>query len=307
MSDRFGQIELDTTARTKAVYPLDANPDRASLQMNRRHLLGMGVGATAAAGVGLSVADTALAQTGGGPGLQYSDGIAASRTMIVLQGNAAALQRRLPSGWELAPYAGDDLRGTSLRGANMLVPFHEVYAVRSHDGRQAGLPQSSYVPFISQARNTATGALGHFHWFTYTEDPEGVPGKYRDGKLAQITRSQTFTKQRRGETEVRETFSAVADGGEVHLSLAYQQGGMLIWATADRPNLPLYAATDPSIVRWYQEDQVLNIVRSDPLKVNRVSEITLNVKGELGDVFDGSERVVAVVIQRPYVRQVYVQ
>jgi hypothetical protein len=226
--------------------------------------------------------------------------------MIVLQGNAPGLQRRLPIGWELAPYSGDDLRGTSLRNANMLVPFHEVYAVRNHDGRQPALPQTSYVPFISQARNTATGALGHFHWLTYTEDPEDVPGNYRDGKLAQITRSQTFTKQKRGEKQVRETFSAVADGGEVHLSLTYQQGGMLVWATADKPNLPLYSAADPSIVRWYQEDQVFNIVRSDPLKINRVSEITLNVKGELRDVFDGSERVVAVVIQRPYVRQVYV-
>jgi hypothetical protein len=63
-----------------------------------------------------------------GSGLTYSDGIAAARTMLALEGNAAALQRRLPGGWELAPYAGDDLRGTALRGANLLVPFHEVYA-----------------------------------------------------------------------------------------------------------------------------------------------------------------------------------
>jgi hypothetical protein len=99
----------------------------------------------------------------------------------------------------------------------------------------------------------------------------------------------------------------VADSGEVHLSLTYEQGGgMVIWATADKPNLPLYAAKDPSIVRWYQEDQVINVVRSDPMKVNRVSEISLNVKGELEEVFDGNERVVAVVIQRPYMRQVYV-
>src|SRR5215472_3706080 len=34
--------------------------------------------------------------------LQYSDGIAAARTMIALEGNAAVLQHRLPSGWELA-------------------------------------------------------------------------------------------------------------------------------------------------------------------------------------------------------------
>jgi hypothetical protein len=238
--------------------------------------------------------------------LHYSDGIAAARTVLALQGNPAALQRRLPSGWELAPYAGDDLRGTSLRGANMLVPFHEVYAVRTHDGRPTGLPQLSYIAFISQARNQAMGALAHVHWFTYTEEEAGVPGKYRDAKLAQITRSQTFSKERRGETQVRESFSAVAESGEVHLSLAYVQGGMLIWATADKPNLPLYAAQDPSIVRWYQVDEVMDVARSDPLKVDRVSEISLKVQGELEDVFDGNERIVAVVIERPYMRQVYI-
>jgi hypothetical protein len=91
--------------------------------------------------------------------LRYSDGIAAARTMIALKGNGSALQRRLPSAWELAPYAGDDLRGTSLRGANMLVAFHEVYAVRTHDGQLAGLPPVSYIAFVSQAREQATGTL----------------------------------------------------------------------------------------------------------------------------------------------------
>ena len=42
------------------------------------------------------------------------------------------------------------------------------------------------------------------------------------------------------------------------------------------------------------------------MNVDRVSEISLNVRGELEDVFDGTERVVAVVIQRPYMREVYV-
>jgi hypothetical protein len=238
--------------------------------------------------------------------LKYSDGIAAARTMIALEGNAAALQRRLPVGWELEPYTGDDLRGKSLRGANVLVPFHEVYAFRTRDNHVRGLPQASYVAFVSQARKQATGTLAHIHWFTYTEDAAAVPGKYRDAKLADVTRSQSITKERRGETQVRETFSAVAKGGEIHLSLTYKQGGMLVWATADKPNLPLYAAEDPTILRSYQEDQVLDVVQSGPLHVDRVSEFSLKVRGELGDVFDGSERVVAVVIQRPYMRQVYV-
>jgi hypothetical protein len=238
--------------------------------------------------------------------LTYSDGIAATRTLVAIEANPAALQRRLPAGWELAPYAGDDFRGSSLRGANVLVPFHEVYAIRSHAGQPAGLPQVSYVAFVSPARNRSTNELAHMHWFSYTEDPAGVPGKYLDATLATIRRSQTFTKEQRGETQVRETFSVVADSGEVHLSLAYRQGGLLVWATADQPNLLLRAALDPTIVRVYQEDQVLDVVRSDPLKVNRVSQISLDMQGELADVFGTTARIVAVVSQRPYMRQVFV-
>jgi hypothetical protein len=56
-------------------------------------------------------------------------------------------------------YAGDDLRGKSLKGANMVLPFHEVFAIRSHSGAPSGLAQLSYIPFISQARNRSTGGI----------------------------------------------------------------------------------------------------------------------------------------------------
>ena len=42
------------------------------------------------------------------------------------------------------------------------------------------------------------------------------------------------------------------------------------------------------------------------MNVNAVTDIGVKASGELADVFDGTERVVAVVIQRPYVRHVYV-
>jgi hypothetical protein len=240
--------------------------------------------------------------------LAFSDGIAASRTMLALRANGDALQQRLPSGWTLAPYEGDDIRGLSLRRANVLIPFHEVFAFSTNDGAPTGLPQASYVVFISQARYDATGELGHVHWHTYTEDPDAVPGKYRDAVLADITRSQTFSKQHRGETHVHETFSAVSESGEIHLSLDYDQGGdYVLWAAPDEPNLALYAARDTSVVRWYKEDQVLNIVRSEPLNIDRVSDISLMVRGDLSDVFDGTERTIGVVIQRPYMRRVHVR
>ena len=61
-----------------------------------------------------------------------------------------------------------------------------------------------------------------------------------------------------------------------------------------RRTKPYFPRRNPSIVRVYQENQVINVVRSVPMNVDRVSEITLNVRGELEDVFDGTERVVAL-------------
>jgi hypothetical protein len=222
--------------------------------------------------------------------------------MIAMKADAAAIQARLPQGWVLEPYRENDLRGNSLRGANVLVPFHQVYAT---DGQPEGMQQLSYVAFVSQARCRLTDEIAHIHWFAYTEDPAGVPGRYRDAKLADIRRFQSFTHASRGRTEVYEQFNAKAEAGTVHLSLTYRQGDSTIWLCADEPNLQLVAANDTKQVRWYQEDQVLDLVRSDPLDINNVTEVNLIVQGELGDVFTTETEVVGVVIQKPYMRRVW--
>lgn len=74
-----------------------------------------------------------------GTDLVFSDGIAAARTMLAVRANAGAVRKRLGPSWEVAPYAGDDMRGTSLRGANVLVPFTRCtppkIATDAHDPR----------------------------------------------------------------------------------------------------------------------------------------------------------------------------
>jgi hypothetical protein len=92
----------------------------------------------------------------------------------------------------------------------MLVPLHEVHAVRSRDGQLVGLPRVSYVVLVAGARAKYGRDRAHA-LVPYTEDPADVPGKYGDGALAHITRSQTFSNERRRETRVREAFSAMAE------------------------------------------------------------------------------------------------
>jgi hypothetical protein len=159
MTTATGPSPTELTVRNATTQDQGRQP-KASRDVSRRTVLQQGSTALAGlAGLGLAgpthavpgppgaVVIPRLAQPAPNPilkestmDLKYSDGIAAARTLIALEGNAAALQRRLPRGWELAPYAGDDLRGTSLRSANMLVPLHEVYAVRSQAGQPPGLP-----------------------------------------------------------------------------------------------------------------------------------------------------------------------
>ena len=52
---------------------------------------------------------------------------------------------------------------------------------------------------------------------------------------------------------------------------------MPLWGTADKPNLPLLAANDPRVVRWYHEDQVFRRGAQRPLNTDGVSEISLDV------------------------------
>src|SRR5215510_12377950 len=62
--------------------------------------------------------------------------------------------------------------------------------------------------------------------------------------------------------------SGKAEKSICHFSYV-QGGGAVVWSTADEPNLPLVAAKNPNIVRWYQEDQVLDIVFSEPMQLNQ--------------------------------------
>ena len=89
------------------------------------------------------------------------------------------------------------------------------------------------------------------------------------------------------------------------MSLAYRRGP-LVRQVADRPNFPLWTVADPRIVRVYQEDSVLEILRNDVTGLNLIQELTFrSTVPELADLFDGSERLVAILGNPHYARKVY--
>jgi hypothetical protein len=85
-------------------------------------------------------------------------------------------------------HTGDQVRATAFYARLLHWRPELVRAACGSDlTLDTGTTLGGYVPFVSQAREQTTGELAHMHWLTYTEDPAGVPGKYEDGALAQIT------------------------------------------------------------------------------------------------------------------------
>jgi hypothetical protein len=89
------------------------------------------------------------------------------------------------------------------------------------------------------------------------------------------------------------------------LSLAYRRGP-LVRQVGDRPNFPLWTTADPRILRVYQEDSVLELLRNDAAGLNLTQELTFrSTVPELADLFDGSEQLVAILGNPYYTRKVF--
>lgn len=238
--------------------------------------------------------------------LVYSDAVAATRIVIALEVDADALRRRFPAGWEVAPYAGEHPRDTTLRGANLVLPFHEVTAIDDPSVPPGSHPQLRYIGFVAPGRHETTGEAAHIHFRLYTSDHQGYPGKFRNTRHGRFTRHHGLHAEY-GQLQVRDVMSVDAEDGRLEIAMTYQPNGLGLWMTADEPDLCVRSAVDPAITRWYKEDLVHDIVRSRPLDIDRMSELSIDVTvSSLADLFGGGHEVIGVIINPTYIRRVFV-
>ena len=217
-----------------------------------------------------------------------------------------ALQRRLRPPWHIssppAAYAPDSL---SENLPNLTLVFNDLLLNQDGQGRVQADTSACYVGFNIPVANPETGEHGMFHFRIFTNNPHAVPGRYRDALLAQVRHEQRIIG---GGTSliVMEAFELhPAVGGIIELQLTYERGP-LVRLVADSPNFPLWAALDPSIQRIYQEDKLLEVIRNDATGINRVQhEMFRLTVPELADLFDGSERLVAIQANPQYARKTF--
>jgi hypothetical protein len=221
----------------------------------------------------------------------------ATQTVLHLAVRAEAAQARLPAPWRVAPVAG----GPS-RGANLMVTFTDALLRTDAAGQPTPDAVSRSIGVAIPARHPQTGEEAGFHIRTFTAHPRAVPGAYRTARLGSVTREYYAKGTDASATVTEHVRFRDPGGGSVELQLQYRRGVPVHVVSGG----PVRSAADPAIVRVYRVHELVDVVRSVPQNIDRVLSYQLRVTvADLAELFDGTERLVSIIVVPWCVRQAY--
>ena len=218
-----------------------------------------------------------------------------TKVHVRLRANPAALQRRLPQPWLVTPAAEGPHAG-----ANLVVIFSEVLLRQDAGGGQAPDAVDLSVAFLIPAAHVQTQEPASFIFRILTANPAGVPGRYRNSVRATAKRLRRLAGDGLSTTVTDEMALRSVDGGHVELRLQYQPGVpvRMQWPTT------LRSAADPSLVRTYRSDALVDVVWSEPAGIARARDVQFRVTDpSLRDLFDGTERLISIAAIPWFIRE----
>ncbi len=221
----------------------------------------------------------------------------ATSVLVALRVPSAPLAGRLPAPWQVE---GSGF-GPTL-GANLNVVFQNVLLREDRDGRPLVTGAGRSAALMALARHPENGERCSFNLRTYAASPSTVPGSYGTAVGARLIAERHLEFD--GERGVASELIVVqpTSGGQIRLDLRYRQSV----PTRVPYEATVRSAADPTIVRRYKVDQLVEAVLSRTAGVDHVVRYQMRVDvPELRDLFDGSEETVAVGFRPMVVRQVY--
>lgn len=217
------------------------------------------------------------------------------RTYIYLQVQDDKLRKLIPEGWASNP-------GTKLlQGANIAMVFIEGLAAT--DAENKPMPfRDSYVVVGVLAKHLQSGVSTFMVVNGFIPPSQSAPGPYGAYSNARVSMSKQVRTDDAGSIR-SEAWSFTTDSGErLDFSTEFQLG----IGVKSHVEPHVYSGIKPDFYRIYKVDQTTDTVHSAAPEGKKAKAVSFSAKGpRLGEVFDGSERVIAVVSVPAYQRAIY--
>lgn len=221
-----------------------------------------------------------------------------NRSMVTLRVNNAELQKWVPETMQIvAAPAGP------FKGANLSIIFIDISSRQDPQGKPIDGGSSRNAVFVVPAKLKQTGEMVYPVIYGLTDNAQMIPGAYKCYKQASVRRQLIYTVS--GADGVKETDTwEFRNGSEMLIDFHVQYKRAL--PKRAKPALKVYSAAEPEFFRIYKTDYIVDLVKSNPAKIDHAEDYRLKVSvPKLKKIFDGTEQLVAVTVFPAYAREVF--
>lgn len=220
-----------------------------------------------------------------------------TRVVLAFRVNPAALQKWLPTPWQIAPIAA----GPS-KDANLTISFIDRLVNHDREGKLIATGTTRLAALVVPAKQAESGGTALMDIREFYVSAE-VPGPYKTGLPVTIRREASAqAMDREPGTAIERWELQDSSGGVIECRIEYQRGV----PSRARAEVRLHSAADPSFFRIYRPDIGTDVVKSVPAGIDRLRSYQFRVTmSELQPLFDGTEQLVSVAVLPWYVREVF--
>jgi len=217
-----------------------------------------------------------------------------SRVLLGFKVDDAAAQSLLPEGWTLLT-----LPKGPVAGANVLIALMDRHVVLDGEGKPAAAPQNRAAALLSYAINPDVPGVRTFITKVYETPP--LLNSFGNAVAAEVRHSAASDATGAEGAMRSESWSIRPEGGgEISLELNYQ-AGVPVWVpeTQSQP----YSAANPDFSQIYRYAQLVDLAMNTQIGKPLNGEVSFSASDPaLGDMFDGSEELITVMVIPVYYR-----
>jgi hypothetical protein len=218
------------------------------------------------------------------------------RTYVAFSVDQKAVQAWLPDPWKAV-----SLPKGPFKGANLYVMFEDMFLKQDGEGKPAKGETYHAALLVAFAKHPQTGDFAVFVIRIYS--PHGGPGPYKNTVKATVRREATL-KGADLEPGAGSEVWKVQDsaGGIMEFRMDYQRAV----PKRVKKEFKVRSSVEPDFFRIYRDDRTVDVLKSIPAGIDRVQNYKFRVTmSELRKMFDGSEKLVGILVNPIQVRQVF--